>query len=115
MAKGVASTSMNSDPFTYPEAMDSPQHEHWKRAMEEECTSILLKNTFTTVNSREARQFRVKPIASKWVYKTKHNPDGTIRYKARLVITGYEQTDFGETYAPVRKVTTFRYLVSLVR
>jgi hypothetical protein len=70
MAKALASTSINSDPFTYAEAMDSPQHEHWKRAMEEECTSILLKNTFTTVNPREARQLRVKPICSKWVYKT---------------------------------------------
>jgi len=107
MAKALASTSINSDPFTYAEAMDSPQHEQWKRAMEEECTSILLNNTFTTVNSREARQLRVKPIGSKWVYKTKYNPDGTIPYKARLVIKGYEQTDFGETYAPVGKLTTF--------
>ena len=44
----------------------------------------------------------------------KHNPDGTIRYKARLVIKGYEQTYCGATYAPVRKLTTFRYLISLV-
>jgi hypothetical protein len=114
MAKALASTSINSDPFPSAEAMDSPQHEHWKRAMEEECTSILLNNTFTTVNSREARQLRVKPIGSKWVYKTKHNPDGTIRYQARLVIKGYEKKDFGETYAPGRKLTPFRYLISLV-
>jgi len=114
MAKALTSTSINSDAFTYAEAMDSPQRDDWKRAMEEECTSILLNNTFTTINSREARQLRVKPIGSKWVYKTKHNPDGTIRYKARLVINGYEQTDFGETYAPVGKLPTFRYLISLV-
>jgi len=76
------------------EAMDNPQQDHWKRAMEEECTSILLNNTFTTINSWEARQLRVKPIGSKWVYKTKHNPDSTIRYKACLVIKGYEQMDF---------------------
>jgi len=82
--------------------------------MEEECTSILLNNTFTTVNSREARQLRVKRIDSKWGYKMKHNPDGTILYKACLVIKGYEQTDFGETYAPVRKLTSFRYLISIV-
>jgi len=100
MAKALASMSINSDPFTYAEAMHSPQHEHWKRAMEEECTSLLPNNTFTTVNSWEARQLRVKPFGSKWVYKTTHNPDGTIRYKARLVIKGYEQTDFAETYAP---------------
>jgi len=114
MSKALASTSINSDPFTYAEAMDSPQRDDWKRAMEEECTSILLNNTFTTINSQEARQLRVKPIGSKSVYKRKHNPDGTIQFKARLVIEGYEQTDFGETYAPVGKLTTFRYLITLV-
>jgi hypothetical protein len=82
--------------------------------MEEECRLILLNITFTTVNSREARQLRVKPIGSKWVCKGKHNPDGTIRYKAHLVVDGCEQMDFGETYAPVGKLTTCQYLISLV-
>jgi hypothetical protein len=78
IAKALASTSINSDPFTDVEAMDSPQGDHWKRKMGEECTSILLNNIFTTINSREARQFRVQPIGSNWDNKTKHNPDGTI-------------------------------------
>jgi len=82
--------------------------------MEEESTSILLNNTFSALNSREARQLQVKPIGSKWVYKTKHNPDGSTRYKTRLVTKGYEQTDFGETYAPVEKLTTFLYPISLI-
>jgi hypothetical protein len=56
----------------------------------------------------------LSPIGSKSVYKTKHNPDGSTQYKAWLVIKGYEQTDFGETSAPVGKVTTFRYLISLI-
>jgi len=103
-----------TDLFTYAEAMESPQRDHWKRAMEEESTSILLNNTFSALNSREARQPQVKPNGSNWVYKTKHNPDGSTRYKARLVIKGYKQTDFGETYAPVGKLTTFRYLISLI-
>jgi len=114
MAKVLTSTSINSDPFTYAEAMDSPQQDHWKRAMEEECTSILLNNTFTTINSREARLSWVKSIGSEWVYKTKHNPDGTIQYKACVVIQGYEKTDFGATYTPVGKLTTFQYLISPV-
>jgi hypothetical protein len=91
MAKAFASTT--SDPLTYAEAMGSPHHKHWKQALKEECTLILLNNTFTTGNSQKARQLRVKPTGSKLVYKTKHNPDGAIRYKARPVITGYEQTD----------------------
>jgi len=102
------------DLFTYVEAMESPQRDHWKRAMEEESTSILLNNTFSALNSREAWQLQVKPIGSKWVYKTKYNPDGSTWYKARLVIKGYEQTDCGETYAPVGKLTMFRYLISLI-
>jgi len=82
--------------------------------MEEESTSILLNNTFSALNFREAQQLQVKPIGSKWVYKTKHNPDGSAQDKAHLVIKGYEQTDFGETYAPVGKLTRFPYLISLI-
>jgi hypothetical protein len=54
------------------------------------------------------------PIGAKWVYKTKYNPDRSTWYKGDLVKKGYEQTDFGETYAPVGKLTTFRYLISLI-
>jgi hypothetical protein len=45
---------------------------------------------------------------------TTHKLDRSIRYKAWLVIKEYEQTDFGETDAPVGKLTTFRYLISLL-
>jgi len=70
-----AITASAADPFTYAEAMASPQRDHWNRAMEEESTSILLNNTFSALNSQEARQLQVKPIGSKCVYKTKRNPD----------------------------------------
>jgi len=94
--------------------MESPQQYHWKQALEEESTSILINNTFSALNSSEAQQLRVKPIGSKWVYKTEHNPDWSTRYRARLVIKGCEQTDIGETYAPVRNLTTFQYLISRI-
>jgi len=45
----------------------------------------------------------------------KTNPDGTLRFKASLDIKGYEQMqgiNFDETYSPVSKMTTFRYLMS---
>jgi len=94
--------------------MAGPLRDHWKRAIDEESASILLNNTFSTVNSKEAKQLLVKPVGSRWVFKTKRNPDGSTRYKTRLVIKGYEQTDFGETYTPVSKLTTFWYLIPLV-
>jgi len=102
------------DPYTYVEAMESPQRDHCERVMEEESTSMLLNNTFSALNCWDARQLRVKPIGSNWVYMTKHNPEGSTWYKARLVRKGYEQTAFGETYAPGGKLTTFRYLITLI-
>ena len=93
MASALASTTINGDPSTYAEAMAGPLRDHWKRAIDEESASILLNNTFTTVNSKEAKQLLVKPVGSRWVFKTKRNTDGSTRYKARLVIKGYKQTD----------------------
>jgi hypothetical protein len=81
-----ALTASATDPCTYVEAMQSSQHDHWKRAMGEESSSHLLNNTFSALNSREAGQLQVQPIGSKWVYQTKHNPDRTTQYKARQVI-----------------------------
>jgi hypothetical protein len=66
-AEALMTSVATGDPFTYAEAMESPRRDHWKRAMKEESTSILLKKTFSGVNSREARQLHVKPNGSKWV------------------------------------------------
>jgi len=109
-----ALTASAADPFTYTEAMEIPQWDHWERGMQDESTSILLNNTLSALNSREAQQLQVKLIGSKWVYKTKHNPDGSTQYKARLVIMWYEEMDYVETSAPVGKRPTLQYLISLI-
>jgi hypothetical protein len=80
MAKALTFTFINSNPFTHVEALGSPLRNRWNRAMDEECTSVVLNNTFTSVTSREARQLRVMLIGSKSVYMTKHNPDRSVLY-----------------------------------
>ena len=78
--------------------------------MREEYASLLENHTFIPV-----AQAGSEPIDYKWVHKTKNKPDSSLRYKARLVIKGYKQiqgVDYDETYAPVGKLATLRYLLS---
>ncbi|KAL8098302.1 hypothetical protein AgCh_031171 [Apium graveolens] len=56
-------------------------------------------------------------IGVKWIFKTKHNSDGSVqKHKARLVAKGYSQrpgVDYEETFAPVARFDTIRALMAL--
>jgi len=56
-----------------------------------------------------------KAIRCKWVYKVKHNANGSMsRYKVRLVAKGYAQTygiNYEETYSPYAKMTIVRAII----
>ena len=56
-------------------------------------------------------------VGSKWIYKIKQKPDGTVdRYKARLVAQGFSQrygVDYADTFNPVVKPTTVRIVLAL--
>ncbi|MCO5547727.1 hypothetical protein L7F22_001178 [Adiantum nelumboides] len=58
-----------------------------------------------------------KLIKCRWVYKIKHNSDGSVsRYKVRLVAKGYAQTygiDCEEIFAHVAKMATVRVVVAV--
>lgn len=111
-------SGVSEDPATYDEAINSPDADKWKDAMKEEFASLLDNKTFdlegpgSNANSNDVSK---KAISCRWVFRRKHNPDGTIRFKARLVVRGFEQDKKkGETtYAPVAKLGTYRTLLAI--
>jgi hypothetical protein len=81
--------------------------------MNEELESLLENETWEATNADAIKNTTV--IGSRWVFKTKINPNGSTRFKARLVIKGYQQVkeiDFSETFAPVSKLATLRTLLA---
>lgn len=104
---------VSSDPENYKQAMSTESANNWKMAMDEEMNSLELNNTWTLTELPSGE----KAIKSKWVYKTKYDDNGNpIRWKARLVAKGYTQRegiDFNETFSPVVRYASIRYLVAL--
>ncbi|GKV50011.1 hypothetical protein SLEP1_g56730 [Rubroshorea leprosula] len=88
------------------------QSTHWVKAMQEEIDALHKNNTWTLVPPPSETNI----VGSRWVFKTKLNPDGTVeRFKARLVARGFSQmpgVDFEETFSPVLKPTTLRLVLA---
>lgn len=108
----MSTTIQLHDPETYKEAMNRADAEEWKRAMEAEIISLNANNTWTLTDLPSGH----KPIDCKWVFKMKCNESKSIIYKARLVAKGYSQRegiDYNETYSPVVKNTSIRFLLAL--
>ena len=110
--KGESKISSN-DPCTVKDALSRPDANDWKLAMQEEYEALMANNTWELSDIPAGR----KPIKCKWIFKTKRNHIGEIdRYKARLVIKGYSQRmgeDYDETYAPVVRHSSLRYLFAM--
>ena len=97
----------------YHEATNRPDSSVWLAAMQREFDSLQSRNAFERTTLPPGR----KAIGVRWTYDYKYHPDGSIirgKEKARLVAQGFSQRpeDYGETYAPVVKLSSVRLLLA---
>jgi Reverse transcriptase (RNA-dependent DNA polymerase) len=101
------------EPKLLKEALDLPDSEKWKNAMQEELDAINENEPWELVDLPLGR----KAVGSKYVFKLKRDEqENIIRYKARLVAQGFSQkygVDYDEVFAPVTTSTTMRMLLSI--
>lgn len=99
-----------AEPSSFEEA---EADEGWKQAMVDEINMIVKNQTWELVEKPANR----KTIGVKWVYRVKHNADGSLnKLKARLVVKGFSQRyglDYMETFAPVARLDTIRLLIAV--
>ena len=100
-----------SEPNSVAQALQDPK---WFNDMQEEFKALQANQTWDLVIPTAS----VKVVGNKWIFRLKHNSDGSIsRYKARLVAKGFNQTygiDYSETFSLVVKASIVRVILSLV-
>ncbi len=106
----MAKVVQNVEPICFEDVVG---HALWDKAMDEEMAALDANRTWELVPLPKGK----KAIGCKWVYKVKHNSDGSIsRYKARLIAKGYAQThgiDYDETFVPVAKMATVKVVIAM--
>ncbi|KAL2230632.1 UNVERIFIED_CONTAM: Retrovirus-related Pol polyprotein from transposon RE2 [Sesamum indicum] len=99
-----------NEPQSYIQAC---KDQHWVDAMNQELRALADNQTWVLTSLPPGK----RTIGSRWVYKVKLKPDGTVdRYKARLVAKGYNQIegiDYLDSFFPVAKSVTVCLLLSL--
>lgn len=106
----LANALPHPDPVSY---MHACKNDGWVDAMNQELHALETNDTWALTSLPPGH----KAINSKWVYKTKFKPDGSIeRLKAGLVVKGFNQKeglDYKHTFSPVAKIATVRVLIAL--
>jgi hypothetical protein len=113
VASALAAHGTQPEPKSFREAMKRPDVDMWYQAAVKAVEAHMENGTWELAQLPPGR----KAIGSKWVFKVKRNPHGSVeRYNARLVAKGYAQrpgVDFDETFAPTTKWAALRTILAL--
>ena len=114
IAQDFVPTPSTPDPQTIRDALDAPDANEWRAAMDIEIENMRRLNVFKTVS----RPPDTNIITPRWVFHRKFENGALVKHKARLVARGFTQTsgvDYNEAhlYAPVMRLESFRILLSI--
>ena len=95
-------------PTSLAEALTSQYKDNWSWAMKTEMERLGLRGTWTVqIYDPKSPEFKnIKPIKSKLAFRASVRPNGTIKFRSRLVACGYSQRfgiDYDTTYCPTCK------------
>ena len=115
----VLLASINKDPTSYREAMESNDKIRWLEAINEELNSMQENNVWKIVDrpTKNKEGKKIHSIDSKWVFKKKTGDHGETVYKGRLVIRGFKdrnEYELKETYAPVSRLAVIRAVLAII-
>jgi Reverse transcriptase (RNA-dependent DNA polymerase) len=89
----------------------------WRPAIYEELMSFINRKSFKKRDKKLViEQLRRQLMTTKWIFKEKINPDGTIKYKAICVSRGFMQipgVDYTELFAPVASDSSIRIVIGI--
>ena len=107
--------SVNFTPTSYKDAIHDTNSTLWIKAINEELRALESLNTWTIIDGLAVHPHNI--LSTKWVFKLKEDENGIVtKYKARLVVKGYEQqkgVDFFDTFSPVARLSSIRTLLSV--
>uniref|UniRef100_A0AAV1UYA7 Reverse transcriptase Ty1/copia-type domain-containing protein n=1 Tax=Peronospora matthiolae TaxID=2874970 RepID=A0AAV1UYA7_9STRA len=111
----IVGATYRVDPSNWNMAMKSDKRVEWKRAASAKIDSLKANSTWELV----PRTQEMRPLHTKWVFKTKTDADGNIeRCKARMVACGNEQSfgkDYTLTFAAVMDMKTGKVILVLAQ
>ncbi|KAE8715229.1 hypothetical protein F3Y22_tig00110186pilonHSYRG00194 [Hibiscus syriacus] len=79
----------NGEPECYDEAMQVEDSVKWESSMKDEMDSFMSNQTWELAELPPGK----KALHNKWIYRIKEEHDGRKRYKARLVVKGFQQKE----------------------